>query len=269
MAEGSVQRKVVMAIGAHPDDIEFMMAGTLLLLQKQGWEIHYMNLSSGNCGSAEMSGQTTTLVRAGEARRAAEVLGATWHGSIGQDIELVYGVPLLRKLVSVVRKVNPGVVLTHSPSDYMEDHTETCRLAVSAAFSKRVPNFRSDPPVQYAGEDVVVYHGMPNGLRDPLRKRVIPGAFVDTGAVMGEKRRALESHESQRAWLDSTQREGSYVETMEMFSRELGAISGRFEHAEGWRRHLHWGFAMADSDPLAEALGDHYLVNEGYEADLG
>ncbi|MDG2125455.1 MAG: PIG-L family deacetylase, partial [Verrucomicrobiales bacterium] len=40
-----------MAIGAHPDDIEFMMAGTLLLLQKQGWEVHYMNLSSGNCGS--------------------------------------------------------------------------------------------------------------------------------------------------------------------------------------------------------------------------
>ena len=41
---------VAMAIGAHPDDIEFSMAGTLLLLKRAGFETHYFNIASGNCG---------------------------------------------------------------------------------------------------------------------------------------------------------------------------------------------------------------------------
>ena len=44
--------KAAIAIGAHPDDVEFYMAGTLLLLKQAGYEIHYLNLASGNCGSA-------------------------------------------------------------------------------------------------------------------------------------------------------------------------------------------------------------------------
>jgi hypothetical protein len=44
-----------LAIFAHPDDIEFVAAGTLLLLKQAGWEIHYLNLSSGNLGSAKMA----------------------------------------------------------------------------------------------------------------------------------------------------------------------------------------------------------------------
>jgi LmbE family N-acetylglucosaminyl deacetylase len=45
--------KNAIAIAAHPDDIELTMVGTLLLLKKAGYEIHYMNLSGGNCGSTE------------------------------------------------------------------------------------------------------------------------------------------------------------------------------------------------------------------------
>ncbi|MCC7085693.1 MAG: PIG-L family deacetylase, partial [Pirellulales bacterium] len=43
----------VFAIAAHHDDIEFLMAGTLLRLCAAGWELHYMNLASGNCGTVE------------------------------------------------------------------------------------------------------------------------------------------------------------------------------------------------------------------------
>ena len=49
-----MDRKTALAIAAHPDDIEFVMAGTLLLLKKRGWAIHYFNLSTGNLGSAKM-----------------------------------------------------------------------------------------------------------------------------------------------------------------------------------------------------------------------
>ena len=52
-----------LAIAAHPDDIEFYMAGTLLLLKGAGWEIHYLNLSSGNCGSAVMSAAKSRATR--------------------------------------------------------------------------------------------------------------------------------------------------------------------------------------------------------------
>ena len=50
-----------LAIAAHPDDIEFMMAGTLLLLKERGWEIHYFNLSTGNRGSARHNAPAASL----------------------------------------------------------------------------------------------------------------------------------------------------------------------------------------------------------------
>ena len=48
------QRRSAIAIAAHPDDIEFYMAGTVLMLKKAGYETHYLNVASGNCGSAEI-----------------------------------------------------------------------------------------------------------------------------------------------------------------------------------------------------------------------
>ena len=121
------------AIAAHPDDIEFCMAGTLLLLKRAGWEIHCLNLSSGNLGSVEYSSAKTRLVRRGEAKRAAKILGAHWHPPMCDDLEILYEVKTLRRLAAVIRDVKPAVVLTHSPQDYMEDHTNTSRLAVTAS----------------------------------------------------------------------------------------------------------------------------------------
>ena len=86
------------AIGAHPDDIEFYMAGTLLQLRELGWEIHYFNLSSGNCGSVRLSPAQTRKVRAKEARAAAKILGAKYYPSICDDLEILYDVKTLRKV---------------------------------------------------------------------------------------------------------------------------------------------------------------------------
>jgi hypothetical protein len=55
---------------------------------------------------------------------------------------------------------------------------------------------------------------------------------------------------------------------MDDFSRELGEMSGHFGHAEGWRRHLHYGFSATDIDPLKEALGKDCLINQKYEQAL-
>src|SRR5262245_32048491 len=111
------------------------MAGTLLLLQAVGWEVHYLNLSSGNCGSVQDRAAATRRIRRSEAKNAAKILGARYHGSLADDLEIVYDVKTLRTLAGILRVIKPRIVLTHSPQDYMEDHTNTCRLAVSAAFA--------------------------------------------------------------------------------------------------------------------------------------
>src|SRR2546425_4986452 len=133
------------AIGAHPDDIEFYMAGTLLMLKKAGYETHYLNVASGNCGSADYNGPTTRSIRNTEARAAAKTLGASFHPAIADDLEIIYSLELLRSLSAIISEVKPNIVLTHSPQDYMEDHTNTCRLAVTAAFARGMSNFKTVP----------------------------------------------------------------------------------------------------------------------------
>jgi LmbE family N-acetylglucosaminyl deacetylase len=167
-----------------------------------------------------------------------------------------------------MREVKPGIVLTHSPQDYMEDHTNTSRLAVGAAFTRGMPNFKTNPSRPVADYETTVYHAMPHGLCDQLRRRIIPGLFVNTAPTHKTKRDALAAHKSQQGWLDASQGLNSYLLTMEDTSREVGRMSKRFLHAEGWRRHLHFGFCSADADPLSEALRRRCFVNKTYERGL-
>ena len=256
-----------MAIAAHPDDIEFMMAGTLLLLGQARFALHYMTLSSGNCGSMEMSPAKTRLVRRAEAKAAARILGATHHPSLCDDLEIFYDLKTLRGLAAIIREVAPTIILTHSPQDYMEDHMNSSRLVVTAAFARGMPNFRTKPSRKPTGGEVAIYHAMPHGLRDQLRRKVVPEVFVNTAAVHATKRAALGAHASQKAWLDATQGMDSYLAEMDSMSRAVGKMSGTFEHAEGWRRHLHLGFSAREIDPLCDALGSSVRVNPRYNLD--
>jgi LmbE family N-acetylglucosaminyl deacetylase len=249
----------VLAVVAHPDDIEFYAAGTLLRLREAGWAIHYHCIADGDCGSLTTDRDETRRIRAAEARAAADVLGATHHPSLAHDLLIFYGENLLRRLTAVVRRARPRIVLTHALADYMEDHMTTARLAVTATFAKGFPNFASEPPVDPVAGDVTIYHAMPHGLQDGLRQPVVPDCYVDVTAVRETKRRALAAHASQKAWLDATQGMDSYLDAADAMSRAVGRMSGRFEHAEGWRRHLHLGLAARDDDPLAEALGSHCI----------
>jgi LmbE family N-acetylglucosaminyl deacetylase len=257
-----------LAIVAHPDDIEFVMAGTLRLLREADWETHYLNLSTGNLGSLRRSGAATARVRRREAQASAKLLGAVWHPPFCSDLEIFYDAPTLRRLCAIIRDVKPDVILTHSPQDYMEDHMNTARLAVTAAFARGMPGYRSTPPREPVIAPVTIYHASPHGLRDGLRRRVHPGAFVDTTTVHDRKRAALACHASQQTWLDASQGMNSYLRTMDEFSRALGKLSRRFRHAEGWRRHSHLGFCTEDADPLRTVLGSKYLVSARYERAL-
>lgn len=256
------------AIAAHPDDIEFCMAGTLLLLKEAGYETHYLNLSSGNLGSVEYDAVETRFIRRQEAQRAAKLLGAHFHPSLTDDLEILYERDILHRIAAIIREVRPEILLTHSPQDYMEDHTNTCRLAVTAAFARGMPNFIAIPSRKAIEQDLTVYHAMPHGLADPLRGKIIPGSFVNTTSVHQIKMEALSAHKSQAGWLDVSQGMNSYLLAMEDMSVEVGRLSRKFKQAEGWRRHSHLGFCAYYADPMKKALGKNYLINQAYERAL-
>jgi LmbE family N-acetylglucosaminyl deacetylase len=259
--------KSAIAIAAHPDDIELMMAGTLMLLKKTGYEIHYMNVASGNLGSTEYNTEETKRIRSEEAKTAAQILGAHFHPPICNDFEIFYDLQKLKQVASIIREVRPTVVLTHSPEDYMEDHINAARLAVTAVFGRGMPNFITNPARLSGSYDCTVYHSLPHTLRDNFRRRIIPGVFVNTSSVQEKKLEALKAHKSQQNWLDVSQKMNSYLQTMEDIALEIGKMSKIFRYAEGWRRHLHAGFCSEDADPLKD-LGEDHLVNKEYEAKL-
>jgi N-acetylglucosamine malate deacetylase 1 len=251
--------KRAFAVAAHPDDIELFMAGTLFLLREAGYEIHYMNVANGCCGTTQYDAETIARMRLAEAQEAAQFLGAVFHPPLCRDLEIFYERETLLRLAAVMREVAPEIVLTHSPDDYMEDHMNTCRLVVTAAFSRGMRNFPVEPPRAPILDPVTVYHAQPFSHRDPLGRLVEPDLYVDVSNVVERKVEMLAKHASQKRWLDESQGHDSYLQTLRDLDEECGRMSGMFRYAEGWRRHLHLGFCAPQDDPLGAALADRVL----------
>jgi len=247
-------KMTVFAFSCHPDDIEFMMAGTLLLLREVGCDLHYMNLADGSCGSTTQDGRETARIRREEAMESARLLGAAFHPSLTRDIEVFYQDELIRRATAVVRDIAPDILLLQSPEDYMEDHMITARIGVTAAFCRGMPNYASIPARSPVLKDVVLYHAMPAGLVDGLRRPVQPDFYVDVESVIDRKEQMLACHRSQKRWLDESQGFDSYLQQMRDLSAGVGRMSARFRYAEGWRRHLHLGFSARETDPLKDLL---------------
>ena len=245
---------IALAAAAHPDDIEFMMAGTLLRLKDAGCEIHLWNLADGCCGSSVLSRAEAAAVRWEEAKASAAMAGGAAHPPLFHDLEIFYNQQALAKVAAVIRRIQPDIILTQSPHDYMEDHQNTTRLIVTAAFMRGMKNARVEPPVAPYNKPVAVYHALPHGLNDALRQPVEPHFFTDITGILPRKRAMLACHASQKEWLDETQGMDAYLDEMERMSGEVGKLSGRFKFAEGWRRHSHLGFAPENFDPLAQLL---------------
>ncbi|MEM7474041.1 MAG: PIG-L family deacetylase [Planctomycetota bacterium] len=251
-------KKSVLAIAAHPDDIEFCMAGTLMRLIDRGWEAHYFNVANGCCGSTTLSRQECANVRLEEAQKAASLLEATFYPPIRNDLEIFYDLGTVQQVAAVLRQATPQIVLTHATVDYMEDHQNTARLAVTAAFSHGMANFETNPEQPIFEHDLAIYHAQPHGNRTPLKKLSTPEIAVDVSDLLDKKKELLACHASQDNWLDASQGMSSYLGSMQKLNAEVGAMSKLYAFAEGWTQHLHLGFAKnADYNPLLEAIPDH------------
>ncbi|MCF7853467.1 MAG: PIG-L family deacetylase [Candidatus Pacebacteria bacterium] len=247
----------IFALAAHPDDIEFVMGGTLILLAEADCDIHTMNIANGSCGSVTEDAETIARIRTEEARNAARHLDATFHPPLVPDLEIFYEQDLLAKVTAIMRDVAPDILLLQSPQDYMEDHMNAVRLAVTAAFCRGMRNFPVNPPREAVDKPVTIYHAQPHANRGPLNQVVTPDFYVDVSTVIDKKTAMLAEHRSQKEWLDHSQGMDAYLHAMQGFARDLGELSGGLAYAEGWRRHNPLGLCGPDANPLADLLAPH------------
>src|SRR5688572_15914186 len=114
-------RKVALGFFAHPDDAEILCAGTLARLRTLAWEVHIATATAGDCGTVDKSPWEISAIRTEEAKRAAGMIGATYHCLGELDGMVVCDKPTLRKVIELFRRVAPSMVFTHPPQDYMLD----------------------------------------------------------------------------------------------------------------------------------------------------
>jgi len=245
----------VLALFAHPDDAEFLCAGTLNLLADQGAVVHMATMTAGDCGSTILSARDISRLRLKEAQRSAHLLGAQFTSLKEKDLLVFYDRRTVCKVMELVRRVDPSLVFTHSPSDYMLDHETTSRLSQTACFAAMAPNFRTGArnPAKATRAIPHLYYSQPTGITDILGKEIIPNLCVNIDKVLERKERMLACHESQQAWLKSQQGLSATQNTMRRMAAWTGALVD-FQWAEGFRQHLGQGFPQ--NDLLSAMLGE-------------
>src|SRR5262245_52357907 len=103
---------VVLSILAHPDDAEFLCAGSLIRLRREhGWQVHVATLTPGDCGSAEHDAEAISRIRRAEGARAAAQIGGEYHCLEERDLRIFYQEGPLAKVTRLLRAVRPRVVL--------------------------------------------------------------------------------------------------------------------------------------------------------------
>ncbi len=239
---------------AHPDDAEFFCAGTLILLHQKGWQVHIASMTAGDCGSREMRGDEIARVRVAEGTAAANKLGGEFYCLGSRDLTVRYDPIYIRRTVELVRKVDPAIVITHSPQDYMPDHEFSSLLARNACFGAPVPNFQTEesPPAPATGHIPHLYYAAPAEGKNLFGEPAVYSVIVNISSVMDLKAEMLACHDSQREWLRAHHGMDQYLETMREWSAAIGRRIG-VPYAEGFRQHL--GHAYPQNDLLAELLG--------------
>lgn len=249
----------VLAIHAHPDDIEFQCAGTLAYLAELGCPISMITMTPGDCGSKDLGPEEIAAVRRQEAQRAAEMLAAAYECLEFRDLSIVIDVEGKRRVTEAIRRHRPDVVLTAPPVDYMDDHEATSRLVRDGCFNASCPNYatRAWDPAPATEHIPHLYYVDPLEGRDLFAQPITPHFYVDVTEKFEMKRNMLACHESQREWLRAQHGVDEYLDSQERWSRQCGQEVG-VQYAEGFRQHL--GHPYPQNNILAELLGKRVLT---------
>jgi LmbE family N-acetylglucosaminyl deacetylase len=242
--------RTVLAVGAHPDDLEILCAGTLALLHAKGWKVECATMTPGDCGSATRTRAEIGAIRRKEAASAAALLDGNYQCMECDDIFIAYDRPTLLKVIKLVRRVKPEIVFTMSPEDYMIDHEITSDVVRTACFSAGMNNIDTDGIEPFPGIPHLYYLDPLEG-KDALGGVIHPTTIVDISSTMGRKEQMFLCHESQLDWLRVHHGVDEYVESMRAFSTMRGKMVG-VQYAEGFRQHL--GHAYPQDNILKQEL---------------
>lgn len=243
--------QTVLAVGAHPDDVEFMAAGALALLRQKGWQVHIASLTPGDCGTMTHTRQEISRIRKAEATAAAGLLGGTYHCLECDDMFVFYDRPTLLKVIGLVRRIRPDLVFAPSPEDYMADHENASRLVWNACFAAGIPNIPT-PEAEPYHRIPFLYYMDPVDAKNKYGQPTTAYAIVNISAVVDLKTRMLACHASQRDWLLTHHGVDEYLDSMKRQSRLRGRQAD-CEFAEAFRQHR--GHSFPQDDLLSNEIG--------------
>ena len=220
----------VLAVAAHPDDLELLCGGTLARFAAEGHTVTMCHVSRGDRGSYIHSMEEIASIRLKEASSAAKVLGAN-HVSLGlSDGEVNASDPEQRKRATdLIRQTSPDLILTHDSSDYMTDHVEVGRLIEDASFIASLPLFETEHPGR-PSVPALYFFDTVTGLG------FNPTEFVDISEFIDAKLAALGEHRSQIDWIRDHDNV-DFIEQARVASRYRGIQAGT-QYAEGFRPSL-------------------------------
>lgn len=229
----------LVAVMAHPDDIEIHIAGTLILLRDRGWDVHFVTVCNGDCGSMEHGRKEIARIRAREAKAAASQLGATYDGLGVGDLRTTYCPEIKGMIVDIIRKYQADAVFTHPRSDYMMDHELTSMMTREACFAASAPNWPSTGKKKFKPTTHIpeLYYADRTSQTDSDGRFVEMPIVVDISSVIEAKAALLACHASQRDWLAKQHGEDNYLNTMRDWARMRGK-QAKVKYGEGLTQHL-------------------------------
>jgi LmbE family N-acetylglucosaminyl deacetylase len=251
------KNKRVLAVMPHPDDAEILCAGTLIRLRQAGYEIHLTTMTPGDKGSATLARAEIAAMRREEAWRGAQAIGAASYRCLEfADLEITFDNAARRTVTGLLRAVDPFLVFTTPPHDYMFDHEITSHLVRDACFNAGCKNYETSGPAGPAAGVPYLYYTDAIEGRDLFGQPSRVTCFVDISAQIEPKAAALRCHDSQRAWLLRQHGMDNYITAMRDWSAKRGAEIA-VAYAEAFCQHL--GHPYPQEDVLAQLLNARSL----------
>jgi len=222
----------ILAIGAHPDDLEISCAGTLAKLVGEGHKVTLCHASTGDKGHYVIPPERLIPMRAEEAREAAALIGCESVCLGLMDGEIYSDSEETRLLfVELIRMTRPDIVITHASNDYMPDHTAVNKLVFDATFLASLPAPRTASPA--IGKIPSLFY-----MDNLSGMHFQPTIYVDVTEQFDTKIKMLSKHRSQLEWL----KDHDNVDIVD-FVYTLGKMRGiqaGCRYAEGFIQHMVW-----------------------------
>jgi N-acetylglucosamine malate deacetylase 1 len=222
----------ILAIGAHPDDLEIFCGGTLALFARQGHEVFMCHALNGNLGHHEIPREELRLIRRAEAQNAAQLIGATSLTLDVDDLDIYVEREARLKMMEIIRQARPDCMILHNPRDYMSDHTVTSTVSFDASFMATLPQLVSESAPH--GRLAPIYF-----MDTAAGVDFQPEEYVDISSVEDLKRQMIACHQSQVSWLKS--HDGIDLLEYAMNISSFRGLQAGVRYAEGFRQLRAWG----------------------------